>query len=439
MYYPILRSDAQRQLKEIGTADLVIGLFSYKNAQVAAPVAKTALAGAHRHYPHLRTVLIDVDAGWNAETRRAIMAQASKNGHNHAVVCGRYRGVLGQGSAVAALLDAALALNAGAILMLDSRTECLTPDWIAALSHLILAEKADLVMPRYRQWEMPARMLSDLIVYPLFRALWGQSIRHPAAPDFAVSPEMAAALLDEDVWGTEVGKSGLMPWLTTFATQQKWRVAQSAVGEKFAPIKSATRDGRAEQHRFRAEFHDVVSVLFSMLYRYQKGWQNIAQVQSVPTLTQFAAPAKPAAGLHIDPVQLLDELALGWMEHRRLWKQFLTAKNMARIEMLAALPPDQFFFPSDFWAKIIFDFAVGFSHLDVDPVQVVEALFPLYQGRLAAFWHEIAGLAAVGREGTVAAQAVEFEEARPYLKMRWQKCNPRRYQADPGDKPSWLR
>jgi hypothetical protein len=51
-------------------------------------------------------------------------------------------------------------------------------------------------------------------------------------------------------------------------------------------------------------------------------------------------------------------------------------------------------------------------------------LYPLYQGRLAAFWQEIAGLSLVGREGTIAAQAVEFEETRPYLKKRWQTYRP---------------
>ena len=61
---------------------------------------------------------------------------------------------------------------------------------------------------------------------------------------------------------------------------------------------------------------------------------------------------------------------------------------------------------------------------DCDPYQVALSLYPLYQGRLAAFWQEIAGLASVGREGTIAAQAVEFEESRAYLKLRWHTYTP---------------
>jgi len=54
----------------------------------------------------------------------------------------------------------------------------------------------------------------------------------------------------------------------------------------------------------------------------------------------------------------------------------------------------------------------------------VQSLWPLYLGRVAAFSHEIDGLALVGWEGTVAAQAAEFEAARPYLKIRWHTYPP---------------
>ena len=45
MYHPILRAGAQSQLKKIGSADLVVGLPTYKNAEAAAQVAQAALEG----------------------------------------------------------------------------------------------------------------------------------------------------------------------------------------------------------------------------------------------------------------------------------------------------------------------------------------------------------------------------------------------------------
>jgi hypothetical protein len=428
MYHPILRPGTQSQLKNIGDADLVIGLPSYKNAQTAAHVARVALAGAHQHYPYLRTVLINADAGLKATTRRAVAAQGFHNGHNSIVVSGRYEGLLGQGSAVAALLDAALAIDAKAIIILDSHTQSIAPNWIAGLADLILENKADLVMPRYRQWSWPDATLSDLIVYPLFRALWGQSLRHPAAPDFALSPQLATALLDEDIWGTAVASFGLSPWLATYSTLGHWRTAQSALGEKRSDSALSVFNFGLEQKRpakkieqeFEARFQDVLNVMLSTVFRYRNCWQDIGSFRSLPTLTQFASAVKPKPAPEIDITLLLDNLALGWIEYRALWQRILIPENLVQIESLATLPPESFYFPPDLWARIVYDFVVVFNKGEIDPAQVVSSLFPLYQGRLAAFCQEVAGLASVGREGTIAAQAVEFEEARSYLKMRWQ-------------------
>lgn len=421
MYHSTLRPTAQRQLQKIGQADLVIGLPSYKNPQTAAQVAAIALAGAHHYYPQLKTILINADAGLKATTRQAVLARASTNGHQSAIVSGRYKGILGQGNAIAALLDAALALDAKAIIILDSNTRSFNTNWIAGLAHLIIEDKADLVIPRYWQWLSSDGLLSDLIVYPLFRALWGQNVRCPAAPDFALSPQLAAALLDEDIWGTAAATNGLPSWLVTFATVENWRVVQTALGEKDGDASNITSGALS----FKARFHDTLSVIFGLAARYPTCWQNAYPIRSLSTLTEFASKADPANSVSLpNPVQLLDKLALGWIEYRTLWQRILAPENLTQIEALAALPPDRFHFPADLWARILYDFVVVFNEGDADPVQVVDALYPLFQGRVAAFLGEVAGLALAGREGTVAAQAVELEEARSYLQERWRSYNP---------------
>jgi hypothetical protein len=46
---------------------------------------------------------------------------------------------------------------------------------------------------------------------------------------------------------------------------------------------------------------------------------------------------------------------------------------------------------------------------------------------VAAFWQDFAGLSLIGREGTVASLAVELEEMRSYLKIRWHTYQPWSY------------
>jgi len=449
MYHSIFREEGQAQLKQIGQADLVIGLPSYKNAPHAAHVAQVALLGAQQHYPQWRTVLVNADAGFDPATRHAIVTQATQ--HRFPVVSGRYTGALGRGNAIAATLDAALALDAKAIVILDSNNQTITPHWTAGLADLIFNDQADLVMPRY-QWLLPDGALSDLIIYPMFRALWKQNIRHPAAPDFALSPQLAGAMLDEDIWETEVALWGLPLWLTAYSVLRDWRVAQSALGEKYSstPIEpfqaiwptphlthgnEVTRlphliptipaaEITAQQITQRIlqsqpQFQHTMSVMFSLVNSYRRHWHIERKRHSISTLTRFASPTLHATTPELDPTLLLDNLALGWLNYRALWQKILTTNNLAHLESLAALPPDQFYFPTHLWTRIIYDFAVVFNRGEYDPWQITQALFPIYQGRLAAYWQEIAGLSAIGREGTVSAQALEFADLQPYLKLRW--------------------
>lgn len=460
MYHSILRDNGQHHIKQVGHADLVIGLPSYKNASQAAQVAQMALTGAKQHYPHLRTVLVNADAGFDAATRQAVAAQGCPNDQANIVVCGRYTGTLGWGNAIAAILDAALALDAQAIVILDSNSRTITTNWLPGLADLILKDKADLVLPRY-QWLLPEGALSDLIIYPLFRALWGYSVRHPAAPDFALSPQLATAVLDEDIWTTEASAGGFPVWLTTYGILGEWRVAQSALGEKrgsfnrfsyqtdslkpvtaldsLSPVNRPASQLQLQppqarkitERRFNRKlsqsqplFHSTISVLLSLIRHYRHHWLEVEKIQSLSTLTQFASAGSSLPSPEIDPTFMLDNLALGWMEYRPLWQKILTPNHLTQLETLASLPTHRFYFPVDLWTRIIYDFAVVFNKGEADPWQIIQALFPIYQGRLAAYWQEIAGLSSIGCEGTVAAQAVEFEELRPYLKLRWRTYQP---------------
>ncbi|MDX1522437.1 MAG: hypothetical protein R3264_12495, partial [Anaerolineae bacterium] len=172
------------------------------------------------------------------------------------------------------------------------------------------------------------------------------------------------------------------------------------------------------------QFHDLMNVMLRQVYQEREHWPKVNKFRSLSTLTQFTADSDQSQVPEQDPTPMLDELAIGWIEHRWLWQSILTPENLTQLETLAALQPEQFYFPADLWGRIIYDFAVVFNKGEQDPYQVVKALYPIYQGRVAAFWQEIAGLSLVGREGTTSAQAVEIEELKAYLKTRWHTYQP---------------
>jgi len=427
MSEPVMRSKPQLQIKRIHRADLVIGIPTYRNATTVGMVVQTVLDGITDNFGDLRVVLINADAGPRDGTRQAV-ADATADAPIP-VVSGGYTGRLGRGSAVRAILHAALALDAQAVVVLDAHTTSITPRWVTALARPVLNGKFDLVTPRYR-WPLPYGGLSDLLFYPLIRALWGRSLRQPGAGDCALSPELAQMVVAQDVWETEVAGAGFEVWLSTLAltqpptlavdstrtSAQGWRVAQADLGEKYYVE-------RKYPTHFPVLFRQAVGTLLRQVDLRQAVWRAMPAIESAPTLPGPPAPAAEPISIP-DVAPFIDALVVGWTEHRALWRRILTPDNLATIETLAARPVTQFTFPPSLWARVIYDFAVVYNKGERDPDRIVDSLLPLYQGRLASLWRDVAGLMPAGREGTVAAQAVEFETARDYLLARWEAYLP---------------
>lgn len=421
MHEPMMRPKARRHLKRIGSADLVIGIPTYCNSATVGMVVQTVLDGVTAHLNELRVVIVNADAGPSCGTRRAVADAAADA--PIPVVTGGYTGRLGRGSAMRAILHAALDLDARLVVALDAHTTSITPDWIAALARPILQGQVDLMMPRY-QWPLPNGGLSDLILYPLTRTLWGRSLRQPGAGDCGLSAALAQTVVEYDVWETEVAGAGFEVWLSSVALTEgpgqkasnRWRVGQVDLGEKsYAQRTSATH--------FPTVFRQAVGTLLRQVHLRQDRWQTLPPIQQTPT---FPGPPpstrEPIPAHNVAP--LIDALVVGWTEYRGLWQRVLTPINLAMIETLAVQPVERFTFPPDLWARVISDFAVVYNNGEHDPDRIVDSLLPLYQGRLASLWQDVSGLTPVGREGTVAAQAVEFEANRDYLLRRWTSYRP---------------
>jgi hypothetical protein len=416
-----MRSEAQRQLNRIGRTDLVIGIPTFDNAPTVGMVVQTVLDGVTADLGDLQVVVINADAARSRGTRRAVAdAKASAS---IPVVSGGYTGRLGRGSAVRAILHAARKLRARGTVIVDAHTTSITPAWIAALARPILDDQVDLLMPRYR-WPLPDGGLGDLLFYPLSRALWGLSLRQPGAGDCALSPELAEVVVERDVWETEVAAAGFEIWLSSLAltegpnsrAERGWRVGQVALAEK-----SYTR--RVSATHFPELFRQAVGTLLRQVFLRRAVWQKTPDIQSIPTFAGTHLPHEEPVSTP-DVTHLIDALMVGWTEYRALWRRILAPNHLAAIEALAIEPVKQFTFPPDLWARTVYDFAVVYNRGERDPDRMVDSLLPLYQARLASLWQDVAGLTSVGREGTVAAQAVEFELARDYLIGRWKTYAP---------------
>ena len=67
---------------------------------------------------------------------------------------------------------------------------------------------------------------------------------------------------------------------------------------------------------------------------------------------------------------------------REAWQKILTEPIFRKVEEVANLPDEeQFDFPTQTWAKLLFDYAVAYNRKVMDPQQLLDSLIPLYFGK----------------------------------------------------------
>ena len=111
-YETALREDAQKSIEEIGQADILVGIPSYKNANTIGHVVRMAAEGMVRHFPRMKPVLVNSDGGSPDGTRQVVLDTPVPKEVEKIVTV--YQGVSGKGSSFRTIFEIARALGVNA-------------------------------------------------------------------------------------------------------------------------------------------------------------------------------------------------------------------------------------------------------------------------------------------------------------------------------------
>lgn len=415
MFETVLRGEGHRRLAEIGTADILIGIPTYRNACTIASVGQTAAEGLARYFPKMRGALAMVDGGSSDDTM--VVASAFELPPQVRRVVTTYQGMLGKGSAVRAIFEMARVLHPQLIIILEADLQTLTPEWIQKLAQPILSKQYALAIPSYKR-PMPDGAVTDLIAYPLTRALYGVDVRQPMGGEFALSAELAAHLGAKDVWETDVARHGFDIWLTTLAVNEGIALCQVHLGTKID-------DSREMLLALDPTFVQTVGTLFRMVDIYRRRWPKMNALRLAPFFGDNAVTELPKTSVPppLSIFSLAGAFTSGARRYARVWKTALLPSNRTAIKQLVEKNGGAFHFSAELWARVIFDFAVVYNKGEGDPDKVVAALLPLYYARAATLMKETHAKPDA-LEKAIHAQAETFVALKPYLVERWETFLP---------------
>jgi glycosyltransferase involved in cell wall biosynthesis len=408
-------------LREIGSADIVIGIPSYNNADTITRVIKAAELGLAKYFPKYRGVIVISEGGDLEATRNAVDALQDKHYFENAfiekpenetrIIALKYAGRSGKGTAIKAIFETGKLLGVKAGCMLDSDLRSISPEWIELLIAPVILKKFGFVTPYYSRHKYDGT-ITNMIAFPLTWSLYGRRVRQPIGGDFGFSLELIESLLSKDVWDTDIARFGIDIWMTTVAICENFTICQSFLGTKIHDAKDPGSD-------LGPMFKQVVGTIFALMNIYMHKWFRVKG--SRPTaIFGFESEAAPKP-INVDVVNMIGKFREGAAQFMPLWEKILQVENCQKIKEVAKMDDAHFELPIELWIKSLFDFAVAHKDLTdgLSTSDVIEALVPIYYAKTASFVKATLNLDSHQAEEIITNQCLAFENLKPYLIDHW--------------------
>ncbi len=393
-------------IDKIKNVDILVGIPCYNSEDTIGFVVKQASKGLAQYFPDYKCAVFISDGGSLDDTReQAYEAAIPKTIERRVTI---YRGLPGKGTSFRGVFEVAVLLKVKAIAVIDADLRSITPDWIKKLVDPILDGSAGFVTPYYRRHKFDGT-ITNQIVYPLTRALYGMDVRQPIGGDFGFSPELAAFYINENVWETDIAMYGIDIWMTTSAINEEFRIVQTYLGSKIHNAKDPATD-------LAPMFRQVISTMFYLMGKYESNWRRENQHTPVPILNLREEE------LYLEPVSvalnsLKAEFIEGFSQFRPMYKEILHSENMSRLEQIhkkwKAGKHEEFDW--NLWSKILYDFAYAYQLWQRNKRRLVGILTPLYFGRTKTYCQKAIELSNDEAEALILEQAKTFEKNKPYL------------------------
>ena len=414
----LLTDEFVRELVAVGEVDLLVGIPTLNDAKTVGHVVQAVEAGFVKYFSRQRVVLVNTDGGSRDGTAeifknssldgplRLLGSQTLRTIHR---VSTMYRGSPNPIAALRTILVAADLLRAKACGIVSAELTSINPDWIDNLLRPVYKEQFDLAMPVYDRPKFDGLLVSNFL-YPMVRAAYGKRVCEPLATEFAFSGRLASHLLEQDFWREPEDVSSPGIWITTLALSGDFRLCQAFLGPKVYAEKDASRD-------FVETIRRAVGTLFRCLDAQESLWASTTGSEPVATFGfRYEVDLKP---VRFNRKRMLQMFRTGVTELASILQVILGEATFREIQEVAKCPDEFLHYSDELWVKTIYDFSGAYHRSVMNRDHILQALAPLYRGRIGSFVLEHQEASPKQTEMAIEKLCEEYEHLKPYLLARW--------------------
>src|ERR1700686_2532789 len=412
-----LTDDFLRQLINVGEVDILVGLPTHNNAKTIGSIVQTIQSGILRGFPRERAVIINADGGSRDGTpelvtggsiddvRPASNLYALRTLH---AISTKYASSPASEVAFRTILAAAELLRAKACVVMSPESANIEPEWLSKLLRPIYRDGFDLVTPTYRRHKLEGLLITNLL-YPMTRALYGLRIREAYSQEFGFSGRLGSKFLEQNVWNDGSGETGVELRFALAAITGRYRICQSFLGEKDHVERRAADLVPA--------LRQTAGALFSALDPDFPVWSAVAGSEVVPTTGSdqdvLLTPAR------VNRKRLREMSSTGVAELESVFQSILSPFTLAGLQRIAGTGEEAFHSLPELWVRTVYEFAAAYQKSVISQDHIIQALAPLFRGRVFTFLMESRDASADDVENNIEGLCLEFERLKPYLLQMW--------------------
>jgi hypothetical protein len=393
---------------QVKKADFIVGIPSFNEANSISYPTQMASQGLCKYFPDKKSVIINLDNNSPDGTKTAFLNTRTDVPKIYISTPGEIRG---KGNNLMNLFEAVVELEAAAAVVVDADLKSITPQWIQYLGEPLFAG-FNYVTPIYIRHKYDGS-ITNHIAYPLLRTLFGLRVRQPIGGDFGLSRRLAQAFLTEKTWTDNVANFGIDIWMTTVAIARRFKVCQTFLG---SPKSHRAKD---PAKHLGPMFMQVIMTFFELMIDFEYFWKDTSESWPSNIFGFGLGAMENPPPVSVDTEALYSSYIKGFDIYGEVWKKILPKEEFAEIKKTKKIPKNKFYYQSDLWARILFNYAIAYRNNQISKEMIIESMIPFYHSRILSFVNKTIHMNIKECEEYFEKIVRVFEKEKPYLIRRW--------------------
>jgi len=393
----------EEKINEIGNVDIVVGILCKNVEATILHVINAVSEGLHKHFSEYEKMIVVSDGFSSDRTVEIANLFQPYNSIKKIVTEDVITG--GKGAGVRTILEVAKKLDAKVVVLLDGDLLSIKPEWVYEFSSPILYGRADLVVPYYIRDKYDG-IITNNLVYPFTRALYGTDIRQPIAGEYGISKNLYEMLLNHSSFPYDFG---IDIFIVTSAAASRMLAMEGLFSLKIH--ESIT-------HYFNPEdliapmFRQVTNTMFDLAKHYESFWRNNATRASKMESRGFYGQ-KPIP-VRVDINKMKEYFEKEYISHKIRIEHILPDDLLNKI---AGITKNVEKLDAETWAEVVYNFAAYYKKLENENERytTIDTLKSIWLGRFLSYAIETKNMEWNEAEEVIQKQARIFEEKLNYF------------------------